>query len=100
MTHTGDAEGREETGDAVEPVADGEEARLGVEGQVRVGALGVVVGRRQTGAGGVEGTAADHGGDARAGAGEGGLGRHLGWPISFLKLWDGGKSRGRYRFNC
>lgn len=72
----GNAEGGEEAGNHVQPVSDGEELGLGIEGQVGVGTLGVVVGRGHARAGGVEHAAAHDVGHARAGA-EDGLRRHL-----------------------
>lgn len=68
---TGDQERGGEAGSAVAPEQEGEALLLGVEGDVGVGALGVVVGGGHLGAGGVEAsTPSDLGGRADSGAGE------------------------------
>ena len=61
--HTNDTERRDEAGDEEAPVPEGEEARLGVEGQVAARTLRVVVGRAELRAGGAEGPAGDDAGD-------------------------------------
>lgn len=71
---TSNAEGGHEAGDHESPVAGAEPLAVRVEGQVAVGTVGVVVGGRETGAGGMESTAGDQRG-RRAG---GGAGEHLG----------------------
>lgn len=62
-SRTGNAERGTEADGEEAPVPEGEEARLGVEGQVGPGTLGVVVGGGETGAGGAEGTAGGDLGD-------------------------------------
>lgn len=81
-TLTSNTEGREEAGGHEGPVSDAEPLALGVEGDVGVGTLGVVVGRGEAGARGVEAALGDQGG---RGAG-GGAGEHLGWSISWADL--------------
>lgn len=73
IVRTGNAEGSEEASGQEGPVADPEPLAAGVEGDVGVRALGVVVRRGEAGAGGVEASAGDQGG---RGAG-GGAGEHL-----------------------
>lgn len=69
----GDTEGSEETGTHEGPETNAEPLAAGVEGDVAVGALGVVVRRGQTSAGGVEASA----GDQRSGGAGSGAGQHL-----------------------
>lgn len=68
-----DAEGGEEASGHEGPVAGAEPLAARVEGQVGVGALGVVVGRGEAGSGCVESTL----GDQLGGGAGGGAGQHL-----------------------
>lgn len=70
---TSDAEGGQEAGGHEAPVHDAEALLAGVEGQVGKSTLGVVVGRREAGAGSMEATLADQGGRGTGG----GAGQHL-----------------------
>ncbi len=67
---TGNAKGGEEAGGHEGPVASAEPLAVRAEGQVAVGTVGVMVGRRETGAGSMESTAGDQRG-RRAGSGAG-----------------------------
>jgi len=68
---TGNAERRKEPNEAEGPILPGEALLAGVEGQVGVGALGVVVGRGEANARGGEGAA---GHDGLGGGTDGGAG--------------------------
>ena len=70
---TSNAEGSEEAGGHEGPVSEAEPLASGVEGDVAVGALGVVVGRGHAGAGGLETSL----GDQRGRGTGGGAGEHL-----------------------
>ena len=74
---TRDQKGKRKPGGTEKPVAESEEPALGVEGDVGPGALGIVVGGAELGAGRLEATAGDEGGGCALDGAEGSGGKHL-----------------------
>lgn len=84
MSRTGNEEGRAEADNHEGPVSHREEPGLGVERKVRVRAFGVVVGRRELAARGMEASAGGHGLSGARSRADGCTGEHLGHSISFV----------------